>query len=140
MPPKLTNEQKALRGTLRHDRQAPPPSTTRTAADVKSDVEATQQAIASMQEAIRQATQAITQGTTSPTAITNSNGQVTVTERINPGFKALRESMAALKTFRAYLVILQSELSVASELENKSSGSNIDKLIAATRRKHGLRD
>jgi hypothetical protein len=138
MPPKLTNQEKALRGTLRHDRVAPPTSTTRTAADVKADIANTSAAIASMREAIQQATETITQGVTAQTAITDSNGRVTVTERISPGFKALRESMAALKTFRAYLVILNDELSAATEIEDKSSGSNIDKLIAATRRKHGL--
>ena len=68
MPPKLTNQEKALRGTLRHDRQALPP-TPRTAADVKADIANTSAAIAAMREAIQQATETITQGVTAQTAI-----------------------------------------------------------------------
>jgi hypothetical protein len=138
MPSKLPRDIKALSGTLRKDREAQPVTTVRTVAAIKADIQQTQAAIAAMQAAIQQATEAITQGVTARTAVTDSNGKITFTDRINPAYKALRESMNALRSFRAYLPMLSDELAAAEQTENKHSKVNIDRLIERANKRNGI--
>lgn len=129
MPPRTTFADKKAKGTARKASDTP-----RTAAEVRADLKDVREAIAAMHHNLQLATAAIlTDGMTIETTVTDSNGKTTPTQRVNPAFKVQREALAALRSFKRYLAILQEELGSSGEDENPAQGYD---LLAAIKAKH----
>jgi hypothetical protein len=137
MPHKLSVEQKLLSGTLRKHREAPP-STSRTPESVKKDIADVREGIAAMHQNLRLATADILKkGMSVTTVLTDSHGKTFSAERANPAFKVQRDALAALRSFKKYLAILEAELAAAEDADDSTSPSAIAQLIENARRASG---
>jgi hypothetical protein len=134
MPPRTTFADKKLKGTQRKSSDTP-----RTAAEVRNDLKDVREAIAAMHHNLQLATAAIlANGMTIETTVTDSNGKTTPTQRVNPAFKVQREALAALRSFKRYLVILQDELGTSGG-EDETPAQGFD-LLSAIKEKHASRE
>lgn len=132
MPPNVAKSVKVLKGTLRKSKTGAP----RSAADVEQDITDTREAIAAMHTNLRMATADILEnGMTVETTVTDSHGKAVTAQRINPAFKVQREALAALRSFKRYLVILEEELESAKPDKTKMTSreqaiAEADRLLA----------
>lgn len=119
MPPRTTFADKAIKGTQRKSKDFQ-----RTASEVRADLKDVREGIAAMHHNLQLATAAIlTDGMTIETTVTDSHGKAVPTTRVNPAFKVQREALAALRSFKRYLVILQDELGTSRE--DEASGADV---------------
>jgi hypothetical protein len=132
MPPRTTFADKKAKGTVRKSKETP-----RTAAEVRADLKDVREGIAAMHHNLQLATAAIlTDGMTIETTVTDSHGKTTPTQRVNPAFKVQREALAALRSFKRYLAVLQEELGSSGEDETPAQGFD---LLSAIKEKHASR-
>lgn len=133
MPPRTTFADKTIKGTLRKGKDVP-----RTAAEVRADLKDVRDGIAAMHANLRLATADIlTKGMMVEAVVTDSHGKATPTQRVNPAFKVQREALAALRSFKRYLVILQDELGMSGEDETPAQGFD---LLAAIKAQHATKE
>jgi hypothetical protein len=116
MSVKQTDSEKKAKGTLQKCRVVAP----RGLADVQQDIGDTVEAIEMVRYNLNLAmTEIKARGMFISATVTNSNGQHTVTQKLNPAFKIHRESVGALKSLTRHLSILREE-------EDKASAKKVD--------------
>lgn len=115
---KLTEAEKAARGTSRKCRAIKP----RKRAEIRSDLHNLYQCIQDMQHNLTEAAKEIrTLGMFIEVVSTDSSGTAHITRRLNPAFKVQKEAMTALRGLQRHVKLLREEEAAATNTEEKKA-------------------
>jgi hypothetical protein len=117
MPPKLSEKEKAVRGTAQRCRARE----ARSLNVIQSDMRELRRFIADQQYNLDIARKSVrTDGVLIDVLVANSNGRLETTRRLNPAFKVQASAFSALKSFRRQLEFLAEERDAARAKQPKA--------------------